>query len=122
MQSIGIMVDQSYSCEQVVKDLLAINNHPLLICHIGFYGRSPLALNISDELMQQIAASGGLIDVGYWAAAVREFNVNQMAKTIQYGIELVGNEHVALDSNYDGATSVPFNSGSNRFRPKLTTS
>lgn len=108
MQSLGIMLDVSHSSEQVVKDVLAISRQPLLISHTGFYGHCPSARNISDDLMQQIAANGGLIAVGYWDGAVCESNVNDIAKSIQYGIELVGSEHVALGSDFDGATSVPF--------------
>jgi membrane dipeptidase len=108
MQSLGIMVDVSHSSEQVVKDVLAISSQPLLVSHTGFYGHCPSPRNISDELMQQIAIKGGLIAVGYWDGAVCESNVNEIAKTIKYGIELVGSEHIALGSDYDGATSVPF--------------
>jgi microsomal dipeptidase-like Zn-dependent dipeptidase len=108
MQSLGIMVDVSHSSEQVVKDVLAISTQPLLVSHTGFYGHCPSARNISDDLMQQIAANDGLIAVGYWDAAVCESNVVEIAKAIKYGIELVGSEHIALGSDYDGATSVPF--------------
>jgi len=108
MQALGIMVDVSHSSKQVVKDVLAISSQPILISHTGFYGHCPSPRNISDELMQQIAAKGGLIAVGYWDAAVCEPSVKEIAKAIKYGIELVGSEHVALGSDFDGATSVPF--------------
>lgn len=108
MQSLGVMVDVSHSSEQVVKDVLAMSSQPLLVSHTGFYGHCPSARNISDELMQQIAANQGLIAVGYWDGAVCEPNVREIAKAIKYGIELVGSEHIALGSDYDGATSVPF--------------
>jgi membrane dipeptidase len=108
MQALEIMVDVSHSSEQVVKDILTISNQPLLISHTGFYGHCPSARNISDDLMQQIAANDGLIAVGYWDGAVCEANVTEIAKAIKYGIELVGIEHIALGSDYDGATSVPF--------------
>ena len=108
MQALNIMLDVSHSSEQVVKDVLALSSQPMLISHTGFYGHCPSARNISDGLMQQIAAKGGLIAVGYWDAAVCEPNVTEIAKAIKYGIELVGSEHIALGSDYDGATSVPF--------------
>ncbi|MEP1444855.1 MAG: dipeptidase [Paraglaciecola sp.] len=108
MRSLGVMLDVSHSSEQVVKDILAMSNQPLLISHTGFYGHCPSARNISDDLMQQIAANDGLIAVGYWDGAVCEPNVTEIAKAIKYGIELVGSEHIALGSDYDGATSVPF--------------
>jgi microsomal dipeptidase-like Zn-dependent dipeptidase len=108
MLSLGIMVDVSHSSEQVVKEVLAISKQPLLVSHTGFYGHCPSPRNISDDLMQQIAAKNGLIAVGYWDGAVCEPNVLEIAKAIKYGIELVGSEHIALGSDYDGATSVPF--------------
>ncbi len=108
MQSLGIMLDVSHSSEQVVKDVLAISSQPLLVSHTGFYGHCPSPRNIPDELMQQIAAKGGLIAVGYWDGAVCEPNVNEIAKALKYGMELVGSEHIALGSDYDGAVSVPF--------------
>jgi microsomal dipeptidase-like Zn-dependent dipeptidase len=108
MQSLGVMVDISHSSEQVVKDVIAISQQPLLVSHTGLYGHCPSPRNISDDLMQQIAAKGGLIAVGYWDGAVCEPNVTEIAKAIKYGIELVGSEHIALGSDYDGATSVSF--------------
>jgi microsomal dipeptidase-like Zn-dependent dipeptidase len=108
MQSLGIMVDVSHSSEQVVKDVLAISKQPLLVSHTGLYGHCPSARNISDDLMRQIAASGGLIAIGYWDGAVCEPNVTEIAKAIKYGIELLGSEHIALGSDFDGAVSVPF--------------
>ena len=108
IQSLGIMLDVSHSSEQVVQDVLAISRQPLLVSHTGFYGHCPSPRNISDDLMQQIAAKGGLIAVGYWDGAICSPNASEIAKAVKYGIELVGIEHIALGSDYDGAVSVPF--------------
>ncbi len=108
MQSLGIMLDVSHSSEQVVQDVLAISRQPLLVSHTGFHGHCPSVRNISDDLMQQIAAKGGLIAVGYWDGAICEPSASEIAKAVKYGIELVGIEHIALGSDYDGAVSVPF--------------
>ena len=108
MQSLGIMLDVSHSSEKVVQDVLAISRQPLLVSHTGFHGHCPSPRNISDDLMQQIAVKGGLIAVGYWDGAICSPNVSEIAKAVKYGIELVGIEHIALGSDYDGAVSVPF--------------
>jgi membrane dipeptidase len=108
MQSLDIILDVSHSSEQVVQDVLAISRQPLLVSHTGFYGHCPSPRNISDDLMQQIATKGGLIAVGYWDGAICSPNASEIAKAVKYGIELVGIEHIALGSDYDGAVSVPF--------------
>jgi microsomal dipeptidase-like Zn-dependent dipeptidase len=108
IQALGIILDVSHSSETVVQQVLNISTKPLVVSHTGFYGHCPSARNISDDLMKRIAKQGGLIAVGYWDGAVCEPTVTEIAKAIKYGIELVGSQHIALGSDFDGATSVPF--------------
>jgi membrane dipeptidase len=105
MQEKQIIVDVSHSSEQVVRDVLAMSQQPLVVSHTGFYGHCQTPRNIADELMQAIAAQGGLIAVGYWDGAVCEINPASIAAAIKYDIELVGVDHIALGSDFDGATT-----------------
>jgi membrane dipeptidase len=104
----GIMIDVSHSAPQVVWDVLARSNTPLIVSHTGFYGHCESARNISDELMQEIAAGGGIIGVGYWDAAVCDATPKGIVSAIRYGIDLVGEDHVALGSDFDGSVAAPF--------------
>ncbi|MEH6910127.1 MAG: dipeptidase [Oceanicoccus sp.] len=108
MQRIGVIVDVAHSSEQVVKDVLQLSTAPLIVSHTGFYGNCPSDRNISDELMVSIASAGGIIGVGYWDAAVCEATPQGIIKAIRYGIGLVGVDHVALGSDYDGSIAAPF--------------
>ena len=97
-----MIIDVAHSSEQVVLDVLAI------VSHTGFKGHCDTPRNISDKTMQAIAADGGLIGVGYWDAAVCETSVAAIVDAIRYGIDLVGVDHVALGSDYDGTITAPF--------------
>ncbi|MEH6557429.1 MAG: dipeptidase [Oceanicoccus sp.] len=108
MQRIGVIVDVAHSSEQVVKDVLQLSTAPLIVSHTGFYGNCPSDRNVSDELMVSIASAGGIIGVGYWDAAVCEATPQGIIKAIRYGIGLVGVDHVALGSDYDGSIAAPF--------------
>lgn len=108
MLSLGIMIDVSHSSPRVVEDVLDMGEAPLLVSHTGFYGHCRTPRNISDELMQRIAARGGLIGVGYWDAAVCDFSADGIAAAIRYGIDLLGENHVALGSDYDGGVTTRF--------------
>lgn len=108
MQKRHIIIDLSHSSVQVVKNVLAISNKPMVISHTGLYGHCPSSRNISDVLMQQFAQAGGLIALGYWDGAVCDITATNIAAAIQYGIELVGAQHIALGSDFDGATEVAF--------------
>ncbi len=103
MLRLEIIIDLSHSSENVVKDVLNLTTQPLLISHTGFNGHCPSPRNIDDSLMKEIAASGGLIGIGYWDAAVCGNTPRDVASAIQFGIKLVGAEHVALGSDFDGA-------------------
>ena len=108
MQNMGIMIDLSHSAPQVVKDVLARSKAPLIVSHTGFYGYCQSARNISDDLMQKIAEGGGIIAVGYWDAAICDATPKGIVGAIRYGIDLVGVDHVALGSDYDGSITAPF--------------
>lgn len=102
MQELNIIVDVAHSSEQVVRDVLALSEKPVVVSHTGFKGHCDTPRNIGDELMTQIAAGGGLIAVGYWAGAVCGTSPAQIAQAILYGVTLVGADHIALGSDFDG--------------------
>ena len=108
MNRLGIMIDVAHSSETVVDQALAISTTPLIVSHTGVRGTCDQPRNISDDHMQRIAAGGGLIGIGYWEGAVCDATPAGIAKTIVYAVNLVGVEHVALGSDYDGAISVWF--------------
>ncbi|MDB0065813.1 dipeptidase [Gammaproteobacteria bacterium] len=108
MQRLDIIIDVSHSSENVVKDVLSISNQPLVISHTGFNGYCKSPRNISDSLMIEIAEKGGLIGVGFWDAAVCDNTPRSVAEAIIYGIGLIGAEHVALGSDFDGTITPGF--------------
>ena len=108
MQRLDIIIDVSHSSENVVKDVLSISNQPLVISHTGFNGYCKSPRNISDSLMIEIAEKGGLIGVGFWDAAVCDNTPRTVAEAIIYGIGLIGAEHVALGSDFDGTITPGF--------------
>ena len=108
MLRLGIMLDVSHSSEQVVTDTLALSDKPLIVSHTGFQGHCDSPRNISDGLMQQIAAAGGLIAVGFWDGAICGNSPATVAEAIVYGIGLVGEDHVSLGSDFDGTVTTSF--------------
>ncbi|TRY33842.1 dipeptidase [Aliiglaciecola sp. M165] len=103
MQSMDIIVDVSHSSAQTVRDVLAISQKPLVISHTGFKGHCANKRNIDDELMLEISQQGGLIAVGYWDEAVCGITPSDIADAIIYGVNLLGEDHVSLGSDFDGA-------------------
>ena len=108
--ALDMIVDVAHASPQSVRDVLARSSRPVMLSHGGFKGVCDSPRNLEDDLMKQIADAGGLIGVGFWDGAACDATPAGVAKQIVYGIELVGVEHVALGSDYDGATEVFFDS------------
>ncbi len=104
----GMIVDVAHSSEAVVRDVLALTRNPIVVSHTGIRGHCENDRNFSDDLMREIARRGGLVGIGFWDGAVCEATLASVASAIAYAIETLGADHVALGSDYDGATAVPF--------------
>ena len=103
-----MIIDIAHSSPAMVEDVLELSTAPVILSHGGFKGACDTPRNLSDDLMQRIADAGGLIGVGYWDAAVCDPSPTGIVKSIRYGIDLLGVDHVALGSDYDGTVAVPF--------------
>lgn len=108
MNELGIIIDVAHSSEQVVRDVLGVSSKPLVVSHTGFKGHCDTARNIADSLMQKIAQAGGLVAVGYWDKAICGTDPQQVVAAIKYGIDLIGEDHLSLGSDFDGSVSTGF--------------
>lgn len=108
MEEMGIMIDVSHSSEPVVRDTMEIVQRPLIISHTGIKGHCQTQRNVSDALMIDVAARGGLIGIGFWAQAICDASAGGIAQAIKAAVELVGEDHVALGSDFDGAVLTQF--------------
>ena len=99
-----IIIDIAHSSEAMARDVLSIVDRPVVISHTGLKGFCDTPRNYPDDLMKQIAAKGGLIALGYWDAAACDPSPKSIAAMIKYGIDLLGADHIALGSDWDGAT------------------
>ena len=108
LEGLEIIIDVAHSSPAVVDDVLQMASRPVVVSHTGVHGICRTSRNISDEQMQRIAEKGGLICIGYWDGAVCNITPDGIVKSLRYAIDLVGVDHVALGSDYDGSTTVAF--------------
>ncbi|KGB57543.1 dipeptidase [Sphingopyxis sp. SE2] len=108
MEAKGMIVDIAHCSAACVADILAIAHRPVVSSHGGVQATCKVNRNLSDEQIRGVAATGGLIGIGYWDAAVCDTSPASIAKAMKHVRDLVGVRHVALGSDYDGATTVRF--------------
>ena len=103
-----MIVDVAHSSLQVVREVLAMTERPLVVSHTGIHSHCQAKRNIPDDLMQQIAARGGLIAIGYWEEVTCDASPAGVAGAIIAAVALVGVDHVSLGSDFDGAVETTF--------------
>ena len=106
----SMVIDIAHAAPRMVEDVLELIDRPVILSHGGFKGVCDSARNLEDALMIQLAEHGALIGVGFWAGAACDYSPTGVVRAIRYGIDLIGVDHIALGSDYDGATRVLFDS------------
>jgi len=108
MEAKGMIVDVAHCSKACVADILAMARRPVVSSHGGVQATCQVNRNLDDDQIRGVAATGGLIGIGYWDAAVCDTSPASIARAMKHVRDLVGIDHVALGSDYDGATTVRF--------------
>lgn len=108
MEELKIIVDLAHSSPHMIDDVLAMATRPVVVSHTGVKGTCDNIRNLTDDHVRRVAATGGVIGIGYWDAAACDVSVAGIVRAIQYAVKLGGVDHVGLGSDFDGATETPF--------------
>ena len=103
-----MLVDVAHASAQTIKDVLAVATRPVVVSHTGVRGTCDNSRNLSDEEIRRIAATGGVIAIGFWETATCGRDARSIARAARHVADLVGATHVALGSDFDGAVATPF--------------
>jgi len=110
MEELNMIVDLAHASGALIDDVLKIAKRPIVVSHTGVKGTCDRLRNLADEHLLGIAVTGGIIGIGYWETAVCKTDVEAIVEAIEYTVKLVGIEHVALGSDFDGFVGTPFDS------------
>ena len=108
MEELGMIVDIAHCSHQCVAEILATARRPVVSSHGGVQAVCKVNRNLSDDEIKGVAKTGGVIGIGYWDAAICDTSPRSIAKAIRHIRDLVGINYVGLGSDYDGATTVRF--------------
>ncbi len=105
----GLVLDLAHSSPAVAWDVLEMTNMPVVVSHTGLHGFCPVKRNFEDEIMRAVAATGGVIGMGYWGHVLcRDATPEAIAAMIAKAVDTVGADHVSLGSDFDGSVTTPF--------------
>ena len=108
---LGIAVDLSHLNEAGFWDVARTLDGPLIASHSGVHALCPYSRNLTDDQLDAIAASGGLVGINFDVGSLRadggddaDTPVARIAEHARYVADRCGVDHVALGSDFDGAT------------------
>ncbi len=103
-----MLLDLAHASPRAIDDALSITKRPVVVSHTGVQGVCKSPRNLSDDQIRRIVKTGGVICIGYWDEAVCGSDARAIARSIRYAVKIAGIDHVGLGSDYDGGTTVPF--------------
>jgi microsomal dipeptidase-like Zn-dependent dipeptidase len=101
-------VDVAHASAATIDDVLAMATRPVVASHTGVRAVADHGRNLTDEQLRGIAATGGMIGIGFWPTASGGDDAASIARSIAHAAAVVGADHVGLGSDFDGAVPTPF--------------
>ncbi|MCX8996919.1 dipeptidase [Rhizobiaceae bacterium BDR2-2] len=108
---LGILIDLAHITEKGFWDVAKTTDQPLIASHSNVHALTPVARNLTDRQLDAIAESRGLVGLNYATTMLRADGLenaatplSDMVRHIDYLVERMGIDCVALGSDFDGAT------------------
>lgn len=124
MESAGIIVDLAHCGERSFLEAVDRCTRPPIVSHTGVRGTRAMWRNISDYAAKKIADKNGVIGVIFYPGFLTRSmfdTVDCVVATISYLRKIVGDDFIALGSDFDGwIPSLPGGLGDIEKLPLLT--
>lgn len=104
MDSLGIIIDVSHTGIKTIEDILSVSANPIIATHSGVRAIRDHKRNLYDNQITAIAQSGGLIGIVFYPPFLSSgsANIAKVIEHIDYIKNLVGINHIAIGSDFDG--------------------
>ena len=107
---LGILVDLSHLNEAGFWDVAGLSDAPLVATHSNAHALCAASRNLLDTQLDAIRDSNGIVGVNFAVTFLREDGslvpetpITEIVRHIDYLVQRMGIDHVALGSDFDGA-------------------
>lgn len=98
----GVIVDLSHINKRGFLDACRVATKPMLVSHTGVLGAFEHWRNIDDEQLRAVADGGGCVGVIFCPRFLGSGGIEGVVKHLRYIVDVVGEDHAALGSDWDG--------------------
>ncbi|GAB4556551.1 MAG: dipeptidase [Anaerolineae bacterium] len=108
---LGIVLDIAHLAPAGVEEVLTESAQPVIASHANARALCPAPRNLTDEQLRKLAATGGAVGVTFVPDFITEHpddaTIERLVDHIVHMLEVMGPEHVALGSDFDGFSARP---------------
>ena len=108
---LGVMIDLSHINEKGFNDVAALSTAPLVATHSNAHALTQSSRNLTDRQLAVIRESGGMVGLNFATSFLRkdgkqsaDMGWEDTLSHLDHLIEHLGEDHVGLGSDFDGAT------------------
>lgn len=109
--SLGIVLDLAHLNEKGFWDVARLTDRPLVVSHAAANALTRTSRNLTDKQLAAIGESDGVVGLNFCISDLHPTGQNdktlplsRLVEHLAYIADLIGVEHVAFGSDYDGAT------------------
>ncbi|WP_026486210.1 dipeptidase [Caldanaerobius polysaccharolyticus] len=104
MNRLGMLVDVSHLSVKGFWDVLNVSSAPVIASHSNCKALCSHRRNLDDDQMKALAQRGGVMGITYADVFLSDgkASLEDVVNHIDYAVNLMGIDHVALGSDYDG--------------------
>lgn len=110
MNDLGMILDVSHMNEETFWGVIKASKAPIIASHSGAYKVRPHRRNLKDDQLKAIAENNGVAAMVMYRDFVKSLDdayIKDYVDHIDYVVNLIGIDHVAIGSDFDGA-EMPF--------------
>jgi membrane dipeptidase len=107
---LGVLVDLSHGTERTFWDVAELSSAPLVATHSNAHALCPAPRNLTDEQLRAIRDTDGMVGLNFACGFLRpdgqmnpDTSIELMVRQLDHLIEVAGETHVGLGSDFDGA-------------------
>lgn len=107
MNKLGMVVDVSHMSKESFWDTIEISKYPIIASHSGVDAIRDHPRNLDDQQLKALAKNGGVVGIVLsknFLSDKKTANVEDFVDHIDYVVDLIGEDHVGIGSDFDGTT------------------
>ena len=108
--AMGVLIDLSHLNAAGFRDVAAVSSHPLVATHSNVHAICPHARNLVEWQLAAIRETGGMVGLNFATGFLRpdgkfivDTEIELMVRHVDALVEALGEDGVALGSDFDGA-------------------